>query len=248
MQSFGKALTKSKTVFILGASSDIGIKVCDLFLKKNWNVIGHYYLNKEKLKYLQKKNPGQLLLFKLNLESPKFIEKFIKKNNFLFSRVDSFISLVGYIKKTSHTTLSHKYFLRHLNINYYSNLLFINAICRFMIQKKWGRILLSSSIGTKFGGSKETFFYSISKFCNEFIPSLFKKKLAKYILYNVIQIGVTNTKIHKKIGNKNLNKRKKLIPTDRIASPEEVAQEVYNLSSENNQLIHNQIINISGGE
>ena len=81
-----------------------------------------------------------------------------------------------------------------------------------MIKKRWGRILLSSSIGTKFGGGNSTYYYSLSKFMNEFIPSEFRRKYAKYILYNVLQIGVTDTKIHKKISSKNLKSRIKLIP------------------------------------
>jgi 3-oxoacyl-[acyl-carrier protein] reductase len=238
----------NKTILILGASSDIGIATCMVFLKKNWNVIGHYYSNNYKLKVLKEKYPGKLALFKLNLENPELINSFLKKKKNFFSSVDSFVSLIGFMQPSSSGNLNHKIFLKHININYYSNLLFINVIRKFMIKKKWGRILLSSSIGTKFGGSDLTFAYSISKFCNEFIPNLFRKKLAKYILYNVIQIGVTKTKIHKRAGKKNLDKRVKLIPTNRIATPTEVANEIYNLNSENNQLIHNQIVNISGGE
>tara|TARA_Y100001935_G_C16898076_1_gene310334 strand:- start:107 stop:460 length:354 start_codon:yes stop_codon:yes gene_type:complete len=117
-----------------------------------------------------------------------------------------------------------------------------------MIKKKWGRILLSSSIGTKFGGGNETYYYSLSKFMNEFIPSEFKRKHANHILYNVLQIGVTDTKIHKKISTKDLKSRIKLIPTQKIASTKEVAKKILFLSSERNTLIHNQVLNISGGE
>ena len=239
---------KNKTILILGASSDIGIATCEVFLKKNWNIIGHYYSNKKSLKLLQQKYRNKLKLFKLNLDNPLVIKTFLKKKKNLFSSADSFVSLAGFMQASLDSHLKYKIFLKHININYYSNLLFINAIYKTMIKKKWGRILLSSSIGTKFGGSDLTFAYSVSKHCNEFIPSLFKKKLAKYILYNVLQIGVTKTKIHAKIGKKNINKRKKLIPIRKIASPVEVAQEIYNLSSEKNQLTHNQIVNISGGE
>ena len=117
-----------------------------------------------------------------------------------------------------------------------------------MIKKRWGRILLSSSIGTKFGGGNSTYYYSLSKFMNEFIPSEFRRKYAKYILYNVLQIGVTDTKIHKKISSKNLKSRIKLIPIQKIASTKEVAKKILFLSSEKNTLIHNQVLNISGGE
>ena len=44
-----------------------------------------------------------------------------------------------------------------------------------MIKKKWGRVLLTSSIGTKFGGAENTFMYSITKFLNEFFPKNLSK-------------------------------------------------------------------------
>ena len=42
-------------VFILGASSDIGIETVKIFIYNNWKVIAHYNDNAEKLKTLQKK-------------------------------------------------------------------------------------------------------------------------------------------------------------------------------------------------
>ena len=70
---------KNKTILILGASSDIGLATCEVFLKKNWNIIGHYYLNKKSLKLLEKKYPNKVTLFKLNLENPVVIKTFLKK-------------------------------------------------------------------------------------------------------------------------------------------------------------------------
>ena len=81
-----------------------------------------------------------------------------------------------------------------------------------MIKKGWGRIVNSSSVGVKFGGGLQTFEYSMSKHLNEFIPNYIRKIAEKNIFYNVIKIGLTNTKIHKKISGKKLFKRTKLVP------------------------------------
>ena len=117
-----------------------------------------------------------------------------------------------------------------------------------MKKRRWGRILFSSSIGTKFGGAQDTFGYSLSKFMSEFFPKSLKM-LSKYnILTNCLQIGVTDTKIHRVVKSKNMKKRIELIPTKRIAKPIEVANYIYFLSSEKNTLIAQQLINISGGE
>ena len=67
-------------------------------------------------------------------------------------------------------------------------------------------------------------------------------------MINALKIGVTDTKLHFKDKNKNMKKRIKLIPINKMASTYEVAEYVYFLCSEKNTLITNQVINISGGE
>jgi len=55
-----------KHVLILGGSSDIGFKVISIFLKMNWSVTAHYFKNKNRLVFLQKKNKNLNLKFKFN--------------------------------------------------------------------------------------------------------------------------------------------------------------------------------------
>ena len=237
---------KPKKILILGASSDIGIEVVKEFLHDQWNVVAHYNNTSKKLEKLKKNYQGKLQLLKLNLKKINNLN--LSKYKKIIHNIDSFVSLTGYLKNNDIEKIDIKNLYDHLNVNFISNIHFLNIVKKNMINKKWGRILLSSSIGTKFGGSDKTYYYSLSKFMNEFIPSEYKKKYAKYILYNVLQIGVTDTKIHNKIPSKNLKSRIKLIPTQKMASTKDVAKKILFLSSERNTLIHNQILNISGGE
>ncbi len=237
---------KKKKILILGASSDIGLKVVEQSLMENWIVVAHFNKNSKKLNELKKIHNENIQLIKLDLKKINNLN--LKKYKKIIQDVDSFVSLTGFLKNNSFNKIDLKNLYDHLNVNFISNIYFINFIMKNMIKKRWGRILLSSSIGTKFGGGNSTYYYSLSKFMNEFIPSEFRRKYAKYILYNVLQIGVTDTKIHKKISSKNLKSRIKLIPIQKIASTKEVAKKILFLSSEKNTLIHNQVLNISGGE
>ena len=122
-------------------------------------------------------------------------------------------------------------------------------IIKNMIRKKYGRILNGSSIGVKFGGGKNTFNYSFSKHCMEFIPNDFKAWSKDNVLINNLRIGVTNTKIHKKIKKGlSMKKRINLIPAKRMASPSEIADYIVYLISEKNSYITGQTLSISGGE
>jgi 3-oxoacyl-[acyl-carrier protein] reductase len=238
----------TKQVFILGASSDIGIETVKIFLSNNWNVIAHFNDNAKNLKILQSKNKNRIKLLKINFKHIKKATKVMNNNKKIFKNIISFVSLIGYLKTSSSKKINFESIIEHIKINYFSNVIVLNELKNIMLKKKFGRVLLSSSIGTKFGGSDLTYAYSLSKFMNEFIPSEYKKKYAKTIIYNVLQIGVTKTKIHDKINKKNMNKRRELIPTKKIANPSEVANKIFFLSSEKNTLIHGQLINISGGE
>ena len=235
----------SKKILILGASSDIGIETVKYFLKKNWFVTAHFNKNKNKLSQIKSK---KLKLIKFDLVKIKSFEKFIKKNSNEISNFDAFISLTGYMKlKKFHKIIPDDLF-NHINANYISNLLIIQKVLDKMKKKNWGRILLASSIGTKFGGGILTMPYSLSKYLNQFFPAIYKNYYKHNIMINSLQIGVTDTRLHSKDKSKNMKKRIKLIPINKMASTNEVAEYIYFLCSEKNTLITNQNINISGGE
>ena len=116
-----------------------------------------------------------------------------------------------------------------------------------MLLQKWGRILNCSSIGVKFGGGSNSYNYSLSKHCLEFIPNSYKNWAKRNVFINNIRIGVTNTKIHKRL-KKNIRKRIKLIPINRMAEPKEIAAYIVNLTTENNSYTTGQTLTVSGGE
>ena len=233
-------------VLILGASSDIGLEVTKIFLDKGFEVTAHCYKNKKIFKKFN--NYKKINYINFNLKNSQLFEKYLNKNINKIKTFDIFISLTGFIKIKKFYRFTSEEILDHLRVNYISNILVIQRLLKNMKKKNWGRILLSSSIGTKFGGGELTYAYSISKYLNEFFPSEYKKYYKYNISINSLQIGVTNTKIHKNNKKKNLKKRISLIPIKRMATTAEVADYIYFLCSKENRLITNQNINISGGE
>ncbi len=235
---------KNKKVLILGASSDIGVSTVKYFLKNDWFVLAHYNKNKKNL--IKIKN-NKLDCFKFDLKDIIKFKKYLTKNK-KFNSIDSFVSLTGYIKTNNILNTEIKSFYDHININYLSNLIIIQKIIPHMSTKQFGRILLSSSTGVKFGGGKLTGLYSLTKHMNEFFFNNYRELYKKNILINALRIGLTDTKIHKKVKGKNLKKRVKLIPLGRMATTDEVAKYIYFYSSKQNTLTTNETIDISGGE
>jgi len=238
-------LNKNNKIIILGASSDIGVETVKLFLNNNFTVLAHY--NKSKKNLIKIKNK-KLQLFKYDLKRIFQFEKFVKKNQRLFSDCSHYTNLCGYLKTIKIGSASIKDYYDHLNVNYFSNFIISKYLIKGMIKRKFGRILFTSSIGTKFGGADNTFIYSTSKYLNEFFPRIYKSGAKNNVLINTLQIGLTKTKMNLIDKKKNLKKRVNLIPLRRMAQPSEVASYIYFLLSEKNTLISNQTLNISGGE
>ena len=232
-----------KKVLILGGSSDIGIEVIKKFLKNKWVVVAHYSKNNHELKKIKNKN---LKIFKYDLRDIYNFEKFLNKNS-LFNDINSFISLTGYINSANFSEIKIIDFYDHINVNYLSNLIILKKILPKMKKNNFGRVLLSSSTGVKFGGGETTPLYSLTKYMNEFFFSSYNEFFKKNVLINTIRIGLTKTKLHKKI-KKNLAKRIQLIPIKRMASTKEVANYIFIYSTEFNTLTTRKIIDVTGGE
>ena len=238
---------KKKHVLVLGGSSDIGIEVIKIFLKLNWNVSAHYFKNKTKLNLLKKKSKN-LNLIKLDFSkaNPR-IEILIKKN--FKDKYDSIINLIGYIDNKGYENTNLKSITKSLTANMIIPVLIEKNCVKKMISQKWGRILNCSSIGIKFGGGKNSFNYSLSKHCLEFIPNSYKFWAENNVFINNLRIGVTDTKIHKRMKkNLQLKERLKLIPAKRMATPSEMAIYIVNLSTEKNSYMTGQTLTVSGGE
>ena len=228
-----------KKVLILGGNSDIGVQIINTLInEKKISLTVHF--NK---KFPKKKYKRSLSFIKKDLS--KINEKNVKK---IFDNdYDIIINLVGYVSNQSFQNFSLKEIQKTILINSFAPLLIIKNSIKNMKKKNYGRIINTSSVGVKFGGGHSTFAYSLSKHINEFIPTEIRKLSSKNILYNTLRIGVTNTRFHKKIKNKSIKKRIKLIPIKKMASSNDIANYIIFLIH-NNNFITNEIINITGGE
>ena len=228
-----------KKILILGGNSDIGLQLLkNLANDENFKIHVHY--NK---KFSKKNIQENIKLIKKDLS--KINSKNLNKvfdNNY-----DIIVNLVGYVSKQSFSNFSIKEVQKTILVNSLVPFMIIRNSLKNMSKNNYGRIINTSSIGVKFGGGINTFSYSLSKHLNEFMPSEIKKLSSKNILYNTVRIGVTDTKFHKKIKNKSIQKRIKLIPLKKMATTKDIAKYIFYLIVENN-FITNEVINITGGE
>lgn len=240
---------KKRHALILGGSSDIGIEVVKNFLKMKWTVTAHFFKNKKKLKNLKKDSKNlNIIGFNFANYNNLNVENLVVKK---FSRkYDSIINLIGYVDNKGFENTNLKSILKSLTINAILPILIEKMLVKIMLSQKWGRILNCSSIGVKFGGGTNSYNYSLSKHCLEFIPNSYKSWAKRNVFINNLRIGATNTKIHKKMKRKKstMKNRLKHIPINRMAEPKEISDYIMSLTTDSNSYMTGQTLTVSGGE
>ena len=237
----------NKKVLILGASSDIGLKLIEIYLKNQYKIIAHYNKGNKNFFKLVDSNKNKIKKIKFNfLTNLNQSEKFLK--NKIFKDCSVLINALGHLKETNYSVLKLKDLENALRVNLFPGIYLTKKIGEEMNKKKWGRIVHLGSIGVKYGGGVSNFPYSLSKHSLEFIPSYTKRWIKNNVFINTVRVGATRTKLHSKLLYKNLKYRESLIPLKRMANPREIADFIFYIGSEKNSYISNQILSISGGE
>ena len=239
-------MIKNKKVFILGSSSDIGQSLIKIYLEKKYEIIAHYNNGSKKFLKLINKNKN-IVPLKFDLSSNKDKLNIFLQNKDI-KKCSVFINAAASLKDIKYEKITSSNLMDTLKTNLIPAVILTKTLGPEMYKRKEGRIVNLSSIGVKFGGGESTFCYSLSKHGLEFFPKIFKIWAKKNVLINTVRVGLTDTKIHKNLPNKNLKKRINLIPMKRMASPFEIAKFIYTLASGENTYITGEVLSISGGE
>ena len=232
-------------VLITGASSDIGLALCRKYLSEGWSIIGQYRTERTEFDALVGSN---LKTWKCDFANTNKLNKDLENNIHNVSNSNSFINLAAEMSPLRFSEASSCDILNTLSVNLIPGLLIMKTLGPEMIKNKFGRIVHGSSIGVKFGGGQQNFTYSLSKHTQEFIPQECRNWAKENVYVNIARIGVTKTRIHSKLKNKDLSSRVSQIPVGRLATPEEIAEALFWLGSEKNGFTTNETISIAGGE
>jgi 3-oxoacyl-[acyl-carrier protein] reductase len=121
------------------------------------------------------------------------------------------------------------------------------AAVRHMMRKRYGRIINISSISGIMGNAGQTN-YSASKAGQiGFTKALAREVASRNITVNAIAPGFIETDIWATVPEDIQANMKDIIPLGRIGQPEEVAQAVAFLASDQAEYITGQVLNVDGG-
>ena len=249
----------NKTILVTGGGGYIGFSIVQYFYQNDYNVIIAGHLNLKKIKQIKKKNNSKRsLIFNIELNRKKNIQKIIKQSKKKFSSIDILVNCAGIQFVSPIEKYPEKIWRKMMDINLTVPFLMIKETLPLMRKNKFGRIIniasthgLISSInksaytaskhglvGLTKGVALETAKENIT--CNSICPG--------FVLTNLIQDQIDFIAKKKNISNQKaqIELLKEKQPSLEFVKKEDIAAMIYFLSSKEAKQITGSSIPIDG--
>jgi len=240
----------NKTAIITGASGGLGSSIARLLNKNNYNLVLNYNKNKVPIDDLidnfenkETKNlivQGDVSVFS---DAKNLIEKSYKS----FDKIDLLVNNAGITKDKLLPLMSEEDFRKVIDVNLNGTFNCIRHISKKMIRQKEGKIINISSVIGLTGNIGQSNYAASKAGVIGLTKSVAKELARKNITCNVITPGFIETEMTDILNEKQISNIKNKIPLRRLGSPEDVANLILFLASENANYITGQVISVDGG-
>jgi len=240
-----------KTVLITGGTKGIEKSIAIKFAKNSYNIILNYVndtQNAMKLKEeLEKSYNIEVLIVKADVSKEEDVINLLNQSINKFKSIDILINNAGIAIDTIVEDKTVDNFKRILDVNLIGPFLTSKYIGKTMYENKKGRIINISSNNSIDSYYPESIDYDASKAGLNILTKDFAKLYAPYVLVNAVAPGWTDTEMNKEMDESYKKQEENKILLNRFAKPEEIANVVYFLSSDESSYINSTIIKVDGG-
>ncbi|MCI8394522.1 MAG: SDR family oxidoreductase [Bacilli bacterium] len=240
-----------KTVLITGASRGIGAATAEVFAKHKYNIIINYYQNEQKAidlcKKLKEAYQVKVLPIQADMSKEEDINRMIleiQKQNIV---IDCLVNNAAIAIDSLFEDKTVKNFEKTIQTNLIGPFWLSKEIGKEMYQRKAGKIInITSTNGI------DTFYpmsidYDASKAALISLTHNLAVEFAPYINVNAVAPGWVKTDMNQNLDEQYEKEETEKILLKRFANPEEIANVIYFLSTEEAKYINNEVIRVDGG-
>ena len=234
---------ESKKILITGASRGIGKDIALNSKEKGYKVLGTSTTN-EGVSSLKENGIHGL---QLDLNDKKSVESF---NGLLIQEHPDIAVLVnnaGITRDNILLRMTEEEWMDVLNVNLNGAFKISKTVLKFMLKKRWGRILNITSTSASTGNRGQANYAAAKAGIEAFSKSLAKEVGSRGITVNAIAPGYIQTDMTEVISENVKEEILSQIPLSRFGKPEEISQLVDFLISDEASYITGQTIHINGG-
>jgi 3-oxoacyl-[acyl-carrier protein] reductase len=241
----------NKVALVTGGSGDIGSAICIKLAISGASVIVHYNSDQESaLKTVDfiKCNGGYAVPIQFDIRNSKSVFDNLSIILKKFSKIDILVNNSGISKSKLFIDITEEEWDEIFDVNVKGIFNCTQFILKnSMLQRKYGKIINISSIWGICGASCESHYSATKAAIIGLTKSLSKEFGPSNINVNVVAPGVIKTKMLDCYSDEDLNALIEETPLNRLGTPEDIANCVAFLASDEASFITGQILSPNGG-
>lgn len=240
---------KQQTVLITGASRGIGKATAQLFAFKGYKVAVNYnQSDREALQLVEELNRlCPAIAVKADVSDGTQVYAMVKEVHSQLGSINVLVNNAGIARQGLFTDFTLEQWQRIFDVNVTGMFHCCQAVLPDMIHQKAGRIINLSSIWGITGASCEVPYSATKAAVIGMTKALAKELGPSGIQVNCVAPGVIDTDMNGMLDDETIQCLKEETPLGTIGSPEDIAQTILFLASDNAKFITGQVISPNGG-
>ena len=237
---------KNKNIIVTGASGGIGNSIIKRLNEEGANILASG-TRIEKLEELKKNFEG-IKILKFDISQADKIEEFIENaTNELGGSLDGIVNNAGITQDNLAIRMSLEEWQKVININLTSTFLMSKFAIKKMLKNKSGKIVNITSVVGHTGNLGQANYTASKAGIIAMSKSLAIEYAKKNININCISPGFIKTAMTDKIDDKFKETIISKIPSARLGEPDDIANAVVFLSSNQSNYINGETLHVNGG-
>ncbi|MEG0591252.1 MAG: 3-oxoacyl-[acyl-carrier-protein] reductase [Lachnospiraceae bacterium] len=243
-------MLEGKVAVVTGASRGIGKAVAQTLARQGAMVVINYQGSKEKAEMVQAEIEhagGKAMTYQCDVSDFKACELFIKDIIAQLGSIDVLVNNAGITKDGLLMKMSEEDFDQVLNVNLKGTFHCIRFVSRQMMKQKSGRIINMSSVVGVMGNAGQAN-YAASKAGVIGLTKAAARELAsRHITVNAVAPGFIETDMTEALSETVKESTRLQIPLGILGQPEDIANAVAFLASQEAGYITGQVLHVDGG-
>lgn len=240
-----------KVVLITGASRGIGRSTAIKYAQNNYNVVINYNNSYDKARdladYLVSTYGIEVMIVKADVSNEVEVKDMVDKVISKFGKIDVLVNNASIAIDSDFISKDSNSFNEILNTNLVGTFLVSKEVSKYMKDNRSGIIINVSSTNGIDSMYVESLEYDASKAGVISLTHNLAEYLKPYVRVNCVCPGWVNTDMNKDLDNAYIEEENKRIMLNRFAEPEEIANVIYFLATDEASYINNSIIKVDGG-
>ena len=233
-------------IFITGASGGIGSAICEKFIKKSYKLV-LTSSSDEKILKLKEKYGDNHYYYKVDLSDPENLQTSLDEISKVHKDITIIVNNAGKTHDNLIFRMKSEQWSEIIQTNLSSNYQIIKSLLPNMLSNKYGKIIGVSSIVGSTGNLGQANYVASKSGLVGLYKSIALEVAKRNINVNIISPGFISTKM---TDNLNVEQKKNYlskIPMMRFGEPDDIANLVFFLSSDDSSYITGQNFHINGG-